>query len=329
MVGGDGGRDHERARPVVLLQTAPKRAILAVAVTARGASRTARRKPFDNAYLRTRRRRPATPRLRQQQLGNMAGSDDARRAAARHVPLLILHPDETAFPCSGDYLVRSSRLWDKEDGRVCERHVSEQTLRDHDDARYALDPCPGSLNGEVVDGLGSVPIYYHTYECGDRTYVQYIFVYANNPGYRCCGLPLGRHKSDVEHVTLELQSADGRVLRVYFSAHGHTQGQWVPAGQCEWHTDGRRLRVYAARGSHACYPRAGTYVRALGVANDVCGDGLVCDLALRELPDAAWTKFAGTLTPTGVSPPRRQAWFGHENGVTLPWWKRVFCCCLW
>lgn len=255
-----------------------------------------------------------------------------RREVARHAPLLVFHPDETAFPCSGDFLVHNSRLWDTARGEVCERHVSDQTLHNHDEPRYALDPRPGALNGEILDGLRDVPVYYHTYERGELAYVQYIFVYANNPGYRCCGLRLDEHKSDVEHVTLELRRRDARVLRVYFAAHGHTQGCWVPAEACEWHGGaggGRRLRVYAARGSHACYPHAGTYVRACGLANDACGGGLVCDLALREMPEAAWTRFRGTLAPGGVLPPRRQAWFGHENGETATWWTRVLGCCWW
>jgi hypothetical protein len=260
----------------------------------------------------------------------MSDDDATRRAVARHAPLLVLHPDETAFPCSGEYLVHNSRLWDKKNGDVCERNVCEKTLREHDAERYALDVRPSALNGEVLDGVSNVPVYFTTYERDDKLYAQYIFVYANNPGYRFCGVPLGRHKSDVEHVTLEMQKGDhNRVLRVYFSAHGHTQGQWVPASLCEWGEDGHRLRVYAARGSHACYPRAGTYVRACGVVNDVCADGLLCDLALREIPDAEWTKYKGTLAPEGITPPRRQAWFGHENGVTIPWWKRAFCCCAW
>lgn len=245
----------------------------------------------------------------------------------RYCPVLRFHPEETSYPCTGEFLCEHVGLYNK-DTKVREcRHVTDTVLREHNSPKFGLDLNTSALVGQIYSGLNGVPIYWHAYEYGEETHLQYVFVYANNPGYDCCCCLLGYHQSDVEHVTLVIRG--GVVTRVYFAAHGSTQGLWVPAHLCEWGGDtGCRLVVYSAKGSHASYPRVGTYYRVFGFANDHCSDkGFSSDrVHLLEMPDAEWTKYKGTLAPTGVDPPRRQAWFGHEDGSTITWWQRFFGC---
>jgi len=208
-------------------------------------------------------------------------------------------------------------------------------MEDHDDKKFGLDTCDRYLQGEVTTGLDTVPFYWTSYEKDGKLYVQYIFVYANNPGYSCGCCALGRHKADIEHVTIRFAEGRRAIDEVYYSAHGHTQGMWVKGADCEYHDDThRRIKVYAALGSHGCYPHAKTYYRILGFANDVCSDkGLRVhggqDPVVEELPDAEWTRWRGKMGPNGVSSVRRQGWFEHEDGVTASAWWRLFGCCKW
>lgn len=244
----------------------------------------------------------------------------------KYCPILRFHPEATSYPCTGEFLCANAGLYDKETKQVECRHVNEAVLMDHNSRRYGLDISPSALPGQLFGGLDGVPIYWHMYDGDDSdTYLQYIFIYANNPGYSCCCCFLGEHQSDVEHVTLVIRNRT--VRKVYFAAHGSTQGMWVPAHLCEWGGEtGRRLVVYSAKGSHGSYPQAKTYYRLFGFANDVCSDrGFNADsVHLMELPDAEWTKYKGTLAPTGVNPPRRQGWFGHENGTSVTAAERFF-----
>lgn len=250
--------------------------------------------------------------------------------ARHHCPVLHMHEKETSHVCSGPWLVAHSGIIVRETGVVEFRNATDQCMESHNNKKYSLDPCSQYLQGEVTTGLDQVPFYWTSYEEDGMLHLQYIFMYANNPGYSC---GLGRHKADIEHVTLQFAEDRRSIQQVYFSAHGHTQGMWVKGGECEY-TDDNRLKVYAALGSHACYPHAKTYWRIMGLTNDVCSNsGLrvhaTADPVVEKLPDAVWTKWKGKMGPGGVSSVRRQGWFEKENGVTATIWWRLFGCCMW
>jgi hypothetical protein len=89
----------------------------------------------------------------------------------------------------------------------------------------------------------------------------------------------GEHWYDMEHVTLrffggrkdiKLESFPAKVL---FSIH--SKYRWFDWESRDLSKVDNRLHVYVAKGSHACYPRPGTYCRYFGVANDVCNDGYI------------------------------------------------------
>lgn len=154
--------------------------------------------------------------------------------------------------------------------------------------------------------------------------------FAENPGYRVCGVPVGRHAADVERVVVLFSRDTGRPAHVYFGAHGRGQGVWRSWDACEFARPGV-LRVHVASKSNAMYPRRGTYRRVLGAANDVCdGRGGTAAYLVSELTDAAAQSWSGRYqvapginSPLHVPPP-------SETSVTplqrllLPLWTARF-----
>lgn len=173
------------------------------------------------------------------------------------------------------------------------------------------------------DPVHETAIYYHQYVWDTEAKVHalvYIFLYRVNPGYSTCGHTMGSyHTGDVEHVTVLYHETDGP-QRVYFAAHGATQGKWVEWEDVEKTKDGHPV-VYVSKGSHASYPRKGRYVRAMGFANDHCrGDGKRLHPNMVELVKAEgpWTRFYIGDTPG----PARQPWWSRESETSVKGWQR-------
>lgn len=99
------------------------------------------------------------------------------------------------------------------------------------------------------------------------------FYYKENLAIGCgwCLFPksakLGYHQNDIEYITLYM--LENEVIFVYFSAHSSKQGIYVSWKDCE-KTNNNELIVYVALNSHANYPKAKTYLRIFGFANDYC-----------------------------------------------------------
>lgn len=110
--------------------------------------------------------------------------------------------------------------------------------------------------------------------------IQYWFFYAFNgrEGWHIT------HEGDWEHVTARVSNApEPRLLSAYISAHGLDSGGWVkpaPApGPVTSNNPDLRLSpsgnpvVYAALGSHACYPGPGAFSRGRIKSSDRTADG--------------------------------------------------------
>ncbi|MAE21258.1 MAG: hypothetical protein CMK92_02395 [Pseudomonas sp.] len=246
---------------------------------------------------------------------------DVDALAKRHSPIVVTHPHESSLMCTSEYFLANSALFDRLRGEVVKDVATNELLNQYDNRRYCTRP-----NSNALRGQGAAPSYYSHYIKDGVLFIQYVFLYTDNPGYVRCGVALGRHLSDVEHVTMQF-TENNEVSRVYFAAHSSKQGQWHSSRECAWRGD--RLIVYSALGSHASYAHTGTYIRILGLVNDVCRHGEENDEEAVPLPDEAWTWWQGKLAPTGVTPPRRQGWFNHENGQSISWWKRCIGCCWW
>jgi hypothetical protein len=130
--------------------------------------------------------------------------------------------------------------------------------------RVALGPTrPGRdvAYGRVVRGTGG------------RRWLQYWFLYANNPQDRGI-VRTGRHEGDWEMVQFTL-SGDAT-----FAQHN-----W--AASCSW-----TGHVYVANGSHASYPDAGEHGRPWPDPDDEApGDGAVVRPEIRRL--GSWVRWPG------------------------------------
>ena len=186
---------------------------------------------------------------------------------------------------------------------------------------FGSDP---KLNRSPSGSL-TTPVYVVTYndEQHGKIYIQYLFAFGFNEPYNI-GPFTGdtadfqdAHEFDLEHFTVELDARTKKLDRLYYSSHGTKEGFWMRPQEVEW--DGTHPVVYVARGSHAVYPRQGTYIRIFGVANDVTSKDVRWTPQLMRFFDEAdprfdpasmgWVYHAGTMGRRGVSAAYKQGWF--------------------
>lgn len=252
-------------------------------------------------------------------------------------PTVHFHPDETAFPTNIETMLQYSQLIDSSEWSVKAPYGSLNVDNLEDQARTCGNSCCLHSNGTFWAGLEprqlnqSAPYYVNYYEQGDHWYLQYVFLYMFNPGYtKDLGrvqVELGVHEADAEHVTMEFQGST--LTRVYYAAHSDRDGAWFNASEITMN-DGSPV-VYSALGSHASYPKDGTWVRCWFVTNDQCGRGVTWR------PDAIqvvgrWGNYSGYLGANiytkkcHVQAFTHQSWWNHETNQSATTWGRVVDC---
>jgi hypothetical protein len=135
------------------------------------------------------------------------------------------------------------------------------------------------LTGQPLTELAQVPIYAHVKEV-DRgsapnvLEINYKALYANNGPYKIglTGSDVGEHEGDWEHITVRT-TKEGELLAVYYSAHRHRDGMWVPAQKVLHDHLMGRIVAFVALNGHGTYPTPSTYGRIFGIANDVTSAG--------------------------------------------------------
>ena len=166
----------------------------------------------------------------------------------RHAPTLHYAAGEQDFATSGEALT----------GRVAGERIA-LTAR--------TDPLPDVAYGRSVAARDG------------RTYLQYWFLYADNPQDRGI-VRTGRHEGDWELVQVALDRR-GRPSGATYAQHS-----W--AERCE----GYDRRVFVANASHASYPRRGTHDRPFPDPDDeATGDGRV--VTPRIEPFGRWAAWPG------------------------------------
>lgn len=191
----------------------------------------------------------------------------------KFTPIIYLHPEEKYYPVDVDWLLKNSELVDFNDN-TRKQSPSQRDLYNIAE-KYNFGP---RKDGDVVLGfnphiyrgqspLSDVPIYALVREMNDKIYINYIIVFAYNGTYNIAGLAeLGEHPGDIEHITVET-TKDGKLLRVFFSAHGTKDGRWVNAEDVE--SENGKIVAYNAVNGHGLYPHEGTAFRFGGAANDI------------------------------------------------------------
>ena len=216
-----------------------------------------------------------------------------------HLPVVWLHNKESHFPMNIETYLSNCTVHTqknlKNDFKNKGYKVNENTLVVDDKTilsstffdTFVQNPDDGLLTLQLrpertywnrgETDLNSVPVY--VYEppgiaSNGKKYIHYIFFYSYNAPFLILGLfNIGAHDADIERVTLEVDPDTLKVERIFFGAHGQGNGRWIDWDKAEKYENTNRPIVYVARGSHACYPEEGYYIRFAGAANDRCNKG--------------------------------------------------------
>lgn len=188
-------------------------------------------------------------------------------------------------------------------------------------ANYGSNPD----NNKNAQGNLTTPVYVATSEEDGNIYIYYLYFYGFNAPYDIGPITgdtfdiQDAHEADLEHVTLELDKNTKALKRIFFAAHGTTEGFWLPANHPDISWENGHPVTFSARGSHADYPRAVTYIRIYGIANDITDKGTRWTPKLVRIypPEdprfdpktMGWVCFPGTMGRRGVGHPTGQGWF--------------------
>jgi hypothetical protein len=114
----------------------------------------------------------------------------------------------------------------------------------------------------AFDENAPVYVYWHRKtDAEPEQFVSFVLMYCFDTGIH----NVGSHVTDVEFVRVYYDD-DFKAIKWFLSCHTNRDGHWVRQREL--------TRVWVARGTHAHYPGPGTWVRAGGVANDVCSSGV-------------------------------------------------------
>jgi hypothetical protein len=194
-------------------------------------------------------------------------------------PIIYLHSAEKYFPCSANWLLQNSVLFDFNTNPIIATspvtNIDMYNLaKKYNFERRVDGDLILSFDNEIYSGenpLKNVPCYCLIRKQNDKTYITYIFLFTYNGEYSILGLAnAGYHPADIEHITVELDSSNN-LSRVFYSAHGVKDGRWVKASDIEME-DGR-IVAYMALHGHGLYQQEGTVFRLYGLANDYLDKG--------------------------------------------------------
>ncbi len=196
--------------------------------------------------------------------------------AMQYSPIIYIHSEERYFPCSINWLLNYSTLIDFNDNT----RISKPTHKDifeiakkYNFERRGDGDVVLSFPESVYKGqqpISDVPIYCIMKELNGKVYLTYFVVFAFNGNYEIAGLVgLGSHPGDIEHVTLEFEN--NKLLRMFYGAHGSTDGRWINASDIEY--DNGHPVCYMAYSGHGLYPKCGQVFRFGGFANDYLDRG--------------------------------------------------------
>ncbi len=250
----------------------------------------------------------------------------------RFAPRLHLNPDDTYKPANVDwYLARVSMRYNHPDcpdhellalGKVTQAALGTQSHADdklfcvHDGSDVRSSASSDSFFLEVASSAtykGAPRAEWKQYvvwrpKAAGVVDVEYWAFYPYNDGFLTFN-----HEADWEHLTVSIDpkanGAQGKLLKVFFSAHKTAGGTTLNAGDPALEMDGTHPISYVAKGSHANYSKPGTYTIPgipLGVAKDVAKAAPAADV---------WkTESSAVLVGTRAAP---------KNGQTfVKYWGR-------
>lgn len=230
----------------------------------------------------------------------------------KHAPVIQLDAAEPCKPmCILDYIAGAEPR-----SRSSRRRLSGGCLDYFHDPSVYFEYT--GQRGPPTQADKAAPVYYKA-ESFTRNGVLfysilYMFFYSYQEPFKVLKLQLGAHSGDLEHVRVFVRADTGKVVRVYFAAHGPNFGEWAYGRQCRFFDRGhKRVMVYSARISHASYRKPGVYVRAFGAINDVCdGRGIRWNVVPNIVPyPCKLLLMKAMLGPSTPNAPRQRWWHGE------------------
>ena len=252
-----------------------------------------------------------------------------------HCPTFYFHPNEKYMPCSIDWLLERSAIYNQSvsPSGPFELYkpspLTQEDLWNFTQEKYPgqidLETCWFAYHDDTLQGqepLEQVPVYAHVKVASydpNIVLISYSLLYPYNGAKRVMGCyPVGDHYGDMEHVTVEVDLGSKKCTRMFFGAHTTKEGRWVDAADLQLDKDtfkenqSIRFKVYVAINSHAHYPSEGTVVRYYGFGNDVCSTKgkKWTPKAIRVFTGSepqfdpkkdAWVMFAGRIGEDGIA----------------------------
>lgn len=219
----------------------------------------------------------------------------------KHKPIIYFHKDEQYFPCDADFFIQNSHLL--RDNKIIDKNLNQTKLYNlsHNDTFKNFDKTfIQPFNEIVIYGFRynyeDSPLYYYLRETEDKLYIYFFLFFAYNGTYNILNLMnIGHHYNDVEHFTYEINKNNGKLERIFFSAHGKSEGIWKsyneleleegppsqflspvrrmsPKGSVDKENKTRPI-IYCAKFGHGFYPKNGCIVRMFGFGNDLTNKG--------------------------------------------------------
>ncbi len=261
----------------------------------------------------------------------------------KYSPVLYFHTDEKHFPSSVDWVLKYSTLVDHMTGLKTKAPTQQDLYNIAKKYNFKLfndGAITLSIPSETFIGqhpVSDVPCYAITRESGDKLYITYIFFYPYNGNYDIIGLAgLGSHPGDIEHLTLELNKSTGKIIRIFYGAHGSKDGKWVPVRDVSFE-NGHPV-CYVAYNGHGLYNTSGQSFRIGGFANDYLNKGKRWEPKVNRIympndkkfvPNTmGWVAFNGRIggpidkkTTEGIMGLMDKSWFVYGDNTLESYYK--------
>lgn len=256
-------------------------------------------------------------------------------------PKVLLHPDERYFPMDPIEFISISRFrhhigWGEDFGynKVSDKWVktnvkspeyydipsgfiNQYSLHPNGDNRRPRDKNRGKKWNVFLqaDGFpegdrdpdGIVPVFLYERNGDDGSiFHQYWLFFGYNPSLVVIDLS---HQGDWEDFVAVTKN--DRLTGAFFGAHGKLT--YYPRNELEM--DGERVKVYCAKGTHALYPRVGSFGKFR--TDKTASGGYVWDTSLNiePLSEQPWRDYAGAWGEVGELP--------ATTGPLGPWYKLI------
>ena len=160
----------------------------------------------------------------------------------QYAPAVYFHPEESAFPCSIEFLLQNSVLRDRNQPQWQLPDPTQASLQQYAAPNFYLAVSPSGFAGTGV----TAPMYYAVQQYESAVQISYVMLYGSHGGQTCRALragsefdcivkTLGVHQGDLERVVVTLVP-DGQggyqVLRVGYEAHGDVT--YFPSQSVAW-----------------------------------------------------------------------------------------------